>query len=441
MRSHEQRFLAVVFLGGVALRLLWLFQIGGSITRTYGSAEGSRIALAVAQGHGIADAYYQGYGPTAHMMPASPAIAGFLLWLFGPGTPGSNIAFLAWCLLQVGVAVLLLRALFRSFGADPVVMRWGTALLALVTPFVTQETIDFRYWDGAAALCLAAANLLLISRFETRQEQPEWRDLAMIATLSALTLFVSPPVGFATGLCWTVFALRSFDFTRCLRLGALTGCALLLVFTPWAVRNNRTFGEPILMRSNFGLELAIANHPAALSDSPAEIVHARRIAQIHPYEASAGVPRLVKPAGEVAYSRALGQKTWGWIEANPGSFAILYLRHLREFFFPDNWEMEFSGWPQMAAARTMTMSLVDLFGLIGLGVGLFRRRRGYWIMGLFVTALSLPYGLFEPTTSHMYPTYCLLAFVAVEAVTNAARKLGGRLAEALGRHLEQAEVG
>lgn len=441
--KEERPLLAMLLLGGMALRLLWLAHVGGSIAGTYGSAEASRIALAVAKGRGIADAYYPGYGPTAHMMPVSPAIAGFLLWLFEPRTAASNVALLCWCLTQVAIGILLLRLLFQSLGADPTAVRWGTAMLCLVTPFITQETIDFRYWEGASALCLGAANLLFMSGVE-EQPRPRLRLLALISALEAATLFVSPPVGLATGACWAVLALRQFDFRRCVQLAGLAAAAVILVFTPWALRNAHAFGEPVLARSNFGLELAIANHSAALSAERPEIVHARRLAAIHPFQASAKPPLVVKPGGEVAYSHRLAGETFHWIATNPGSFAILYARHLREFFFPDPWELYFSGWAGMARPRAAIMSLVDLLGLVGLAIGL-RRDRRYWSVGVFIIALALPYGLFEPTTTHMYPAYSLCAFVAVEAVTIALRRLkaAGQMlsGELRGRHVKQPQVG
>lgn len=441
--KEDRPLLAILLLGGMALRLFWLAHVGGSIVGTYGSAEASRIALAVAQGRGIADAYYPGYGPTAHMMPVSPAIAGFLLWMLGPQTAASNIALLCWCLAQVGIAIILLRLLFESLGADAVTVRWGTALLCLVTPFITQETIDFRYWEGAIALCLGTANLLAISRIE-RDPRSGWRLFAGIAALEAATLFVSPPVGLATGACWAAVALRRFDLRDCVQLAGLAAAAVLLVFTPWAVRNARVFGEPVLARSNFGLELAIGNHPGALSAERPEIIHVRRVAAIHPFQASAQPPLVVRPGGEVAYSHALAVRTWDWIANNRLSFARLYARHLREFFFPETWELYFSGWSGMAAPRAAIMSLVDLLGLIGLAIALVRQRR-YWIVALFVTVLALPYGLFDPTTTHMYPAYSLLAFLAVESVTSARKSLirlrGKDSAKLTVRHVQQAQVG
>jgi hypothetical protein len=413
--DDERRIFALLLLAGVALRLLWLGNAAGPIAGTFGSAEASRVALAVAQGRGIADAYYQGYGPTAHLMPVSPAIAGFLLWLFGPGSAGANLALLGWCLAQVGIAYTLLRALFRQVGADPVVTRWGSAILCLATPFAPQETIDFRYWEGALALGLGAANLLLIARLEDRNLELDWRTMMLVAGLFAITLLVCPPVAIAAGACWAVFSLRRLSLMHCIQLGSMTVAAVALVIGPWAMRNQRELGAPILLRSNFGLEFAIANHPAALSDRAPDRVFAERIAQIHPYQTDAP-PFRVRPGGEVAYSRALGSQTWKWVAAHPAGFARLCLRHLSEFYFPRPWQMSFSGWGGMRAPRVIVIGLVNLLGLIGLCIGLHRRRRGYAMLAIYLAALSLPYALFEPTARYIYLAYALLAFPAVEAL-------------------------
>jgi hypothetical protein len=76
--------------------------------------------------------------------------------------------------------------------------------------------------------------------------------------------------------------------------------------------------------------------------------------------------------------------------ANPRSFAVLCFRHLREFYFPDRWELYFSGWSGMAGARAALMSLIDLLGLIGLIFALYRRQPllgGALTLGLAALAL------------------------------------------------------
>lgn len=420
----ERRFLALLLLTGLALRLIWFVHALGPLDNGFDAAEASRVALAVAEGHGIADAYYPGYGPTAHLMPVSSAIAGLILWLFGPGSAAANLALLAWCLAQVAAAYILLHALFQSLGAPVVVRRWGFALLCLLTPFALQETIDFRYWEGAAALCLAVANLLLISRFDVSGDLSR-RDMIGVSVLFAITFFVCPPAGVAAGACWAVFALRRLSLVRCAQLALLTGAALALVIAPWAVRNDRVLGEPILLRSNFGLEFALANHAKALSDRAPELVLQDRLAEIHPYEASVTLPHRVRPGGEAAYARVLGDQTWRWVAANPGGFAILCVRHISEFFFPRPWQMYFTGWPGMRAPRAIAISLVNLLGLIGLGIGLYRRRRGYAMLATYIAAISLPYALFQPTARYIYLAYAVLAFLAVDALVACVGALKG----------------
>jgi hypothetical protein len=421
----EKRFLLLVLLGGVVLRLIWLVRVNGSLTALYGSAEATNVAVALAQGRGFADAYYAGYGPTAHLLPVSPSIAGFLLWLLGFGAVAS-LVLLAWSLLQSLGAYWLLRALFRRLGADPLVTRWGFVFLCLVPPFVPQETIDFRFWEGALALCLAAANLLLIVRWYDRTDLG-WREMLAIAALSAVTFFTCPPAGLATDACWAFFALTRFRFTRSVQLAAISAAALALLVTPWAIRNARVLGEPVLLRSNFGLELAIANHPAALSGRAPQYVFADRLMAIHPFQKGGGArDRLRAAGGEIPYARQLGAETLAWIGAHPAGFAQLSLRHFSEFFVPRPWQMYFTGWEGMRAPRANAIALVNLLGLVGLAVGLKRRRRGYGVLAVYVAVTALPYALLEPTARYIFLVYPLLAFLAVEAVLEVRRYAAGK---------------
>lgn len=420
----EKRFLMLVLLGGLALRLIWLMRTMGPIDGFFGSAEATQVALAIARGDGIADAYYQGYGPTAHLLPVAPALAAFWMWLFGPGTSAANIALLGWCLAQVVAGWLLLYALFRALDVDRRVTRWGMALLCLAPAFVPQETIDFRYWEGGAALALAALNLLLIVRHDAGRPF-DWRAMAGSAALWALTFFVCPPAGLAIAACWAVFALRRLSPSRWLAFGAASALAAALIVAPWALRNQRVLGEPVLLRSNFGLEFAIANHPAAVSGRAPEYVFADRLLAIHPYHKDGrGQAALRAAGGEVAYSRALGARTWRWAATNPWDFARLSLRHLREFFFPRPWQMYFTGWEGMRAARAWTIALVNLLGLIGLAIGLRQRRRGYWALAIYLAVLALPYAFLQPMSRYIYLAYGVLAFLAVEAVLTGLRYAG-----------------
>ena len=413
----ERGFLLLLVAGGTLIRLLWLWRTQGVIDGLFDAGEATRVALAFARGDGIADAYYPGQGSTAHLLPLNPMIAGGILWLFGPQSTAASIALLTWSLGQTFCGYLLVRALFQRLGADSRTLRWGSALLFLVPPFIPQELIDFRYWEGGSALCLAAGNLLVIARLRDAPP-PGWRMITAIAALSASTFFVSPPVGLAVDLCWAIYAVLHLPSAKCAQIAVSSAFALTILIAPWAIRNERVLGAFVPLRSNFGIELALANHPAALSSRTPENVFAERLDAIHPSANPALRPIIAQRGGELRYAQSLARSTEDWIAAHPLAFAQLWLRHLSEFFFPRAWQMYFTGWEGMREARAITISLVQLLGLIGL----IANRRRYALVLVYIAGIALPFALFQPMSRYIFLAWPLLAFPAAEAVLKALRR-------------------
>jgi hypothetical protein len=421
-KSAEHGFLLCLILGFVAIRLIWLVRLYGEIDGFLDGAEALQIALTIARHGMIGDAYYIGQGPTAHLLPLNPLLAGGVMWLLGPGSSAANLALLGLSLGQVLSGYLLIRLVFVRLGADPRAVRWGTALLLLVPPFVPQETIDFRYWEGASALCLVSLNMLAMIALD-RRSRLRRGDLAAIPALFALTFFVLPPAGVAIGACWAIVALRRLPLASSMALAGATVAALALVIAPWALRNAQVMGEPILLRSNMGIELALANHPAAVSGEAPEYVFNERLHAIHP-GANAAARAAVRANGEAAYSRALADETRAWISANPLAFARLYARHVSEIIAPRPWQMYFTGWEGARVARAGTIAVVQLIGLVGLAMTLLARRPRAWIPAVYIGIVVLLYGSFQPMPRYGFIIYPFLCFPAVEAIAIAVARFG-----------------
>ncbi|TGX52181.1 hypothetical protein E5A73_15355 [Sphingomonas gei] len=426
-RLTERRFLLLVFGAGLLLRLLLLAARDDGLSGFYGAGEATRVALALARTGSFADAYYQGYGPTAHLLPISPGTAGALFWLFGAGSIPANLALLAWSLAQTFAAYLLLRRLAITLDMDPLAVRCGTALLCLLPVFAPQETIDFRYWEGASALALAALNLLLILHVDAAQKAGAPLILAA-AALSALTFFLSPAAGLGTYACWALVALVRLGWNRALGLGAASAAALALLVAPWMLRNAAVMGTPIPLRSNFGLELAIANHPAAVNSAHPDETFAQRLLQVHPYHSPAARIALRAAGGESAYSAALGAEARAWIAAHPLAFVQLSATHLSEFFVPRPWQFHFSSGNEARHLRALIIGLASIVGLAGLAFGLARRRRGYWLLATYVALAASPYAIVQPVPRYSYIVWPLLVFLAAEAVVRARQRLRGAAA-------------
>jgi hypothetical protein len=417
----DRHLLAFVFLAGLAIRLLWQSEVYGSLTLFAGWGEASNVALALSQGRGFADAFYPGYGPTAHLLPLNPLAASFWLWTFGPQSAGANLGLILLSLGQVGLGYWLLMRLFQRLGLELFAVRWSIILLCVFPFFVQTEVIAFRYWEGATALCLMCVNMLRLIELDERPEIRS-RDLVIIASLSAITIFVSIPVGFGVAMCWGFFALRRLTLKQLAQLTLAGALALGVLVGPWTIRNELALGHPVLLRSNAGLELALANHPAAVSGENPEAVLAARAAEIHPFAGMAARDALRSAGGEVLYSQKLGAATRSWIISNPPDFATLSLRHLRQFYFPDSWQFALSEPDGRPLEGAIWVSLVNLAGLLALLVGLVQRRKGYAMLATCLLCITLIYICTQPTLRYTYLVYGPLLFLAVDGIVRSWRR-------------------
>jgi hypothetical protein len=398
------------------VRLVWA-HAAGALWSFVDLGEASHVALAVARGDGVADAFYTGQGPTAHLLPTSAAIAGGLYRLFGYPSEAANLAVALWGLVQSLAALGMLYAVGRAAGMRPGVARAGLLVLAISPAMLAQEAADFRVWEGALALCLACANLLMLLAWE-RDDRFGVRQMALAAGTTALTFFVSPPAGIGIAACWGLFARRHLTPGR-LALFALGGAlATALFLAPWTVRNAEAFGRFVPLRSNFGLELALANHEAALAGSPRDAIFNARIDAIHPFNSPAAAAR-VRRRGEIAYATSLGEEAKRWIVAHPGDFSRLTLRHYRQFYLPDEWQMRATVWRNATWLRLVPIWIATILGLVSLALGIWRRRPADAYLLAYVLVAGLPYAVVQPVPRYSYLVYGVLTMAAVRLLHGA----------------------
>ena len=410
--APTRREVALLLAVGIGLRIVWLIAVR-AWSDPVDLGEATNASLAFARQGVIADSYFHGQGPTAHMLPTMIVIAGTLERLLGPESPAANIALGLWALLQVSVGFVLTAALFRRLSAERPAMLAGLGVLCLVPACIAQEVADFRVWEAGLAYDFAVANLLwMVVLFE--RVTITTRNLAVAAAAAACAFFVSPPAGLAVCAGWGLFALKRLPLRRLLTFALLGVAAMTVLIAPWAIRNKVQLGEPVLLRSNFGLELAIANHAGALDPADPRKALTARMNAVHQTEA-----RFRQVGGEVAWSRRVGAATWRWIAANPGDFVRLTLRHYRQFYLPDTWEEASTNWGGAERVRIRVLQLVGALGLFGLIAGLRRRRSGYAVVAVYIAVAGLPYALVQPIPRYSYITYPLLAFLAAQSIVDA----------------------
>jgi hypothetical protein len=411
-RREVALFLAVA----LALRILWMVAVGAWSTPV-DLGEASRAVLAFARTGTVADAYFAGQGPTAHFMPTMIAIGGTIERLLGPDSAAANVALSLWALAQVLAGFVLTLALFRRLGAPRRVLLLGLGVLCVVPACIAQEAADFRVWEGALAYDLAAAGLWWMATL-TQRRVVATRELVPVAAAVALAFFVNPPAGLATGAAAAVFAGQRLAWRQTARLALMTAAAATLLIAPWALRNRAQFGETVLLRSNFGLELAIANHDGALAPADPRAALTTRMDAVHQTK-----ERFRQAGGELAYSRAVGAEAKRWIGAHPLAFVRLCWRHYRQFYLPDTWEERATNWEGADRFRIRVLQVIGTLGLLGLAAGLARRCRGHAMLAAYLVTVGLPYALVQPIPRYGYLAYPLLVFLAAHLVVEAAAAL------------------
>ena len=138
---------------------MWLWHQDG---RQFDLAEAIHIARAIQLRGQFADAFRPGQGPTAHLMPLSPLIAGGIFHLFGFQTLVSNAILTFWSMGLIFAAFIIQQKTFECLGLPRYASLAALATLSLVPLNFWLETVWFRVWEGGLAVALGSSLLYLL---------------------------------------------------------------------------------------------------------------------------------------------------------------------------------------------------------------------------------------------------------------------------------------
>ena len=408
-------WMAVVAVIALAYRTAW------ALLRhpPFATGEAANVAVAFAHGNGFADAFRVGQGPSAHVLPLAPMIGGLIYSIFGIQTVLSETLLFLWSTSLVFFCYVVLAKCMERLRSPSASVLSGLVLLALLPIYTTKEVFDFRIWEGALGLALGAALLNILLSAED-DAAPRHLDL-WLAILPAVTFFVSPPIGLAAATAEGIFLWRHRRRINIPKVIFGIVLASALVLGPWAARNQLLLGSPLLLRDNFGLELAIANYPSAVH--PADIAHEldERLTQIHPRNSDQAYNAMLSNGGEVRYSRHLQSETIQWMMANPAFVTRIWLRHATEMLFTSPWMFQ-SGPPgKLATARSVLVAIVAVLGMTGLAVGVRNNRCYIYIVAYTIIPL-LCYLPFQPISRYTWLIYPMLLYLTTGLCVRLNRK-------------------
>jgi 4-amino-4-deoxy-L-arabinose transferase-like glycosyltransferase len=205
------------------------------------------------------------------------------------------------CAFAALTVIPIYHAARRSFGETAAVCAawfWVCLPTSLFFPITW-------VWDTSLAALMLA--LIFWATLEM-QEAHTVRSWVGYGALWAVGVLVNPAVlsVFPFLLVWLVWEARR-NGAPWIKFSAATILVFALAMVPWTVRNYRTFGKAVMLRSNFGLELWLGNNPAVPDTwSP----------WLHPNDNLAEA-RKYQSMGEIAYMAEKQQEAFAFMRAHP----------------------------------------------------------------------------------------------------------------------------
>jgi hypothetical protein len=408
----------VLLIVGVAERIAWTLAGHMALLDT----ELRNAAICWSRTGWIADAFRPGSGPTAHVGALPPAIPGIVFRVFGVETPATSLLLTAISACVVVSTAFVLNRLFARLGT-PAAARGAAVLLICVLPLhIEIESRSLRVYENGYAALLLAVLLLAAVRLD-QFGRVGTRDMIGLSALAALMIALSPTVGYCAVAILGILALRQLDWAGRAKAALVLSVLLAATITPWAIRNREVMGEAVWTRDNFGLEFAVGTNPAAVAPVDPGETYLARLTQIHPHGNETPYRAMQAAGGEVAYARQLGDQTSAWVREHPAAALTIWMRHLREFYFPPMWMWVHSGPPDITMpARKLIVDLIAVLALVGFVSALARRARQYVYLLPPVVLLPLPYLLTQPLVRYRYVIASLLVFMAADSVARLTRR-------------------
>jgi hypothetical protein len=345
------------------------------------------------------------FGPTAYCTPVYPLFLAGLYRLLGMGLLAHAVNVTLSCAvsaLRCGLVPLL--AIDAGLGR-------GVAVFAGSIGVFYIGALDTEIVGGLDGPFVAIALLVLVWavmrmwRGRSWQTRTPWWFFAFCGFSALLNPSLLPVMG---GLLVAgAVACPAPARKRYLIQAALAVVGVLAFLLPWAVRNYRTLGAPILTRSNFGTEFWVSNGPDRTFDHP------YNYGTYHPSQNSYEASQVYR-FGEVEYNRLRFAEAIQWVRDHPGQYLRLTAERIAAWWFPPR--------PRIVLGPKLVLTLLAFAGLWLM----FRRQPPVaWLF--LITWITFPdvHYLVQWSSRYRYPMdwqIVLCASVALSAAWQAFRR-------------------
>ena len=275
------------------------------------------VARSITLGHGFSSPFYPSTGPTALMPPLYPYLLAGVFHLFGLYSR------------QSAFVILMVDSLFSSLTCIAVYLcvksTVGNRAARLAAWLWALYPLSIYYsgawvWDYAITSCLFAFSFYFAQRIHLQSRLLGWLGFGVLYGAAALS---NPSVlsVFPFLLLLAVWRVRRVGGSWLTR-GAATVVGLLLITTPWSIRNERAMHASVPMRDGFWLEFWAGNHGDTSDSNPPSAHPATNPVEMQKWESM----------GEIAYLESKHLMAIDYVTHHPGEFAVTTARRALRFW-------------------------------------------------------------------------------------------------------------
>ncbi|HEY4358048.1 MAG TPA: glycosyltransferase family 39 protein [Acidobacteriaceae bacterium] len=366
------------------------------------------VARSLDTGRGFANPFGMDTGPTAMIAPGYPIMVAGIFRVFGIETSASAVVIM---LLHVAASVLtvwfIMKFAGHCFGMRAAMIAgffWAVWLPLLWVPTI--------FWETSFSACMMLALLMFAVRLREQPSRILWVLFGLYCGLASLINMAMLLSSLA------VFLWLAFYHWRIWRTSLITALLLFaLVYSPWPLRNARTFHAFIPLRTTVGFELWVGNQDNAtgyLDESLFPIYDRQQLA-------------LYMREGELGYDKEKSAEGRMWIAAHPAQFAKLTTLRFLRFW-------RGTGIKNGASVYGLGATLTTIFGMLGLAFLYRSGRRGLTILFAIPFLLfPLPYYITHAEFRYrivLDPILTVLAGGALARFTAKGREQADKLIEA-----------
>jgi 4-amino-4-deoxy-L-arabinose transferase-like glycosyltransferase len=371
-RRPEILMIAVAFLLRVAFMVAWhTYRFADSPGHFAFGFETGSIAGAIARGEGFSSPFgVPNTGPTAWLAPIYPYMVAAIFRLFGLFSTSSAVVILT---INSCLAALTCWPIYRIgnqvFGRTVALIAGWTWAAA---PFFFRWAITW-VWDTSLSALLTAVAVWIV----LDSTQLSWRRWAALGVFAGFSSLVNPSLLtlFPLLAIWAAWKLRRATAAAAGQL-LLFLLLMVMVISPWLVRNRVVFGKWVFLRSNAGFEFCLGNFGGAPGVP---------WGGGHP-TGNPGMMNQYRRMGEIPFVEMKQKLALHWVNAHRLDFARTTLQRVADFW--DGGELRYERDPPWHPWMVLATSAPALLGLM---FATLRRFRNLGPILIVMLVYPIPY--------------------------------------------------